>query len=87
MREWRASGLSLSEFAEATGQSRDRLERWKKRLEQESVPVLPVRVVSRPTSSSDLRVVLEGGRRVVVRAGFDGGVLLRLLETLESLSC
>jgi hypothetical protein len=87
LHEWQASGLSLSEFAKVSGQSRGRLERWKRRLEQASIPLLPVRIVSRPTPSSDFEVVLEGGRRVVVRGGFDGGELLRLVETLESSSC
>jgi transposase-like protein len=51
---------------------------------------VPVSVVADPTTSAHggaLRVVLAHGRRIDVRAGFDGETLARLVRVLEATSC
>lgn len=50
---------------------------------------VPVHVLAGPSAPDDggLQVVLGGGRRIEVRAGFDGATLERLVRLLEAMSC
>ena len=96
---WRESGLSLAAFARQFGISVQRLRRWHHDLEgPDSVDAVacapkvhPVQVVfdglaaAEPAPSAELELVLLGGRRVIVRAGFDADVLARLVRAVESL--
>lgn len=87
---WRASGESLAAFTRRHDLSYYRIQSWRKRLSESSVPPTfhPVRVVdarslSNGAESDPIAVVVRGGRRVVVGAGFDPSVLVRLVEALE----
>lgn len=88
---WRASGESLAAFSRRHGLSYYRLQSWRKRLAEPSELAVfhPVRVVDGgivpPTNDEGdaIAVVVRGGRRVVVGAGFDPSVLVALVEVLE----
>jgi transposase len=88
---WRGSGGSLAAFSRRHGLSYYRIQSWRKRLaEPPAAPTFhPIRVVERttaPTAGSEsdaIAVVVRGGRRVVVGAGFDPSVLVALVEVLE----
>lgn len=92
---WRQSGLALSVFARKHGLSRSRLMRWKAVLEGQEQPALlfhPIRVVAGSGDEGDprsesLELVLRGGRRLVVRRGFDAALLEELLRVVESVPC
>ena len=90
---WAQTGLTLSAFARQCGLSVSRLRRWKTRLEAGDGPRFhPVELLDvhkgRPTMSDPenvgIEVIVGTGRRLVVRRGFDRGLLLELIETLES---
>jgi hypothetical protein len=89
---WAQSGLTLSAFARQCGLSVPRLRRWKKRLESGDGPrFYPVELIDgrkgRPEPGSEgsgIEVMVGSGRRVAVRRGFDRGLLIDLIETLES---
>lgn len=92
LREWKASGLSMSAFAKRERVSVRSLYRWRDLFGQEP-EFAPVVVRSTPASSE--RVVacepfvieLRGGRSIRVAAGFDAGELTRLVEVLEGEQC
>jgi transposase-like protein len=88
---WRASGESLSAFAHELGVGRQRIERWRARLEDRKAAVEfhAVRVVGQPTARAEgLELVLGEDVRVRLPSGFDGAELKRLLEVLrETATC
>ena len=92
---WQDSGQSLSAFGRQFGISVQKLRRWRRRLRDRQLPRLyPVELVSAPAAgwSSDvaggeLEVVLRGGRRVVVRSGFDEALLAQVAQVVESWAC
>jgi hypothetical protein len=97
---WKASGLGAKEFAAAEDLSPYSLSWWKWHLHREagappakkaagkskakqaSMSFVPV--VVREASSMPMDVILPGGLRIQVPAGFDEGTLLRLVRALES---
>ena len=90
---WAQTGLTLSAFARQCGLSVTRLRRWRKRLEGVDGPRFhPVELIDAETTrlqgsgpeGSDLEVIVGTGRRIVIRRGFDRGLLLELIETLET---
>jgi hypothetical protein len=93
---WRASGRSLAAFADEHGLSRARLARWRERLQGKRMPAPvfhPVRVVGErergataPTPAP-LELVVEGGRRIRITAGFDAELLAELVRVVESWRC
>jgi transposase len=95
---WSQSGLSLSAFARRHGIKPKRLWRWYERLGDRSSPAetpafLPVRLLfagkqdEQPRGDGSIELVLQGGRRVVVRPGFDATLLAQLVRAVESWSC
>lgn len=61
---------------------------------EETIPLVPVRVVGARVEtmgtaegSSQLEVVVQGGRAVRVPAGFDSETLARVVTVLEALPC
>lgn len=92
---WRQSGTTLSAFAREHGLCRNRLARWRDRLDERAdsseLKFHRVRVVGSPTRQETgpgcIEIVLAGGRRVVVRQGFDDSSLAAVIRVLESLSC
>jgi len=85
----------MAAFARHFGLSVRRLYRWRRRLRDRQLPTLyPVELVSAPAAgwSSDaadgeVEVVLRGGRRVVVRSGFDEALLAQVAQVVESWAC
>lgn len=90
---WLESGEGLTAFAERHGLGRERLRRWKRRLEGSGVPVFhPVRVVESAEAEErgcepGVELVMRGGRRVVVPPGFDPDHLRRVVSVVEGWPC
>lgn len=87
--EYEASGLSRQEFCDQRGVPLKTLARYVTRLRREkngndgAPQWVAVEVATRGGSTSELAVVLDGGRRIEVRCGFDAATLRRLLTELE----
>ncbi len=93
---WRRSGGTLSDFAREHGLCRQRLIRWRDRLEAEGAPLRfhPVRLVGSPDARSraeprpsGIEIVVSGGRRVMVCPGFDPDLLIEVVRALEARGC
>lgn len=93
---WRRSGKNLSAFAQAHGLCRNRLARWRDRLGEEAFapqfhevrlvgPMDRVSLTEGPTAG--VEIVVSGGRRVVVRPGFDPTLLAEVVRALEAIAC
>jgi hypothetical protein len=89
---WRQSGGSLSAFAQEHGLCRNRLARWRDRIGEETVAPRfhPVQLVERrdhplaaEANTGGIEIVVSGGRRVVVRPGFDPTLLMDVVRVLE----
>jgi hypothetical protein len=92
VRQCRQSGLSVSAFCEEQGLSQPSFYWWRRTLAErdaQAVDFVPVRLASEPepgqadASASGLELVLGGGRRLRIAAGFDAATLQRLLAVLE----
>jgi hypothetical protein len=88
--EFGASGLGVQAFCRRYGVSEQRVRYWQRRLaasaDVTAAPVfLPVRIVTPRIAVADepIEIVVRGERTVRVRAGFDQGLLRRVLEVLE----
>lgn len=89
VREWRACGMSAEEFAEGRGFKGSTLRFWASSLRKlESEPragahahVRLLRVVRKVSAESSIEVAI-GGTRIVVRPGFDAGLLKQVVEAL-----
>lgn len=90
---WRDSGQSVSAFARRHGLSVDRVLRWRQQLDSESkvefhrVALVQEATSARPSADSVVELVLENGRRVAVRRGFDASLLEGVVRAVESWSC
>jgi transposase-like protein len=100
---WERSGETLTAFARRYDLRRDRLSRWRDRLRraQESAgPAFhPVMIRESPdepedrsgiapsTQTTELELLLGGGRRITIRPGFDPATLLALVRVLEGDRC
>jgi len=83
LRACRQSGLSVHAFAKARGLSPERLYRWRRKLDEASVELLPVEVTSvRP--SEPVLVLLRSGHTLKVGRNFDEGTFSRVVKVLES---
>lgn len=87
---WRASGRTAEEFAADEDYEPSTLRFWASRLKAQasaSSPAVPIaRVIrrrARPGASDAIEVVF-GGARVVVRRGFDAGLLREIAAALGS---
>lgn len=85
---WGRSGLTARAFAAEAGVNAHTLTYWKWRLRKDTrSPTLSgfVEVVasSSERAAEPLEVVLEGGQRIRVPAGFDAEALRRVLDILE----
>ena len=84
--EWQASGLSVRAFCERRGLSAPSFYAWRRELarrDAQEPAFVPVRVVADDALTVTLELVLAGGRKVRVPAGFDAATLQRLLAVLE----
>jgi hypothetical protein len=87
--ECEASGLSRQEFCDQRGVPLKTLARYLARLRREkngndAAPQwIAVEVAGRKGNSGELAVVLNGGRRIEVKRGFDADTLRRLVAELE----
>ena len=100
---WERSGATLTAFARRYGLRRDRLSRWRDRLrrarESTGLAFHPVVLRGSPdepvdrsgiapsTTTTDLELLVCGGRRIMVRRGFDPATLLELVRVLEGDRC
>jgi hypothetical protein len=87
LEQWRQSGLTVRAFWARQRLAEQRFYAWRLRLRQRpTAPVfVPVQVLAeaQPESASALEIVLAGGRRLRVRAGFGPVTLRQLLAVLE----
>jgi hypothetical protein len=89
--DFEKSGLNRIAFCHSRGISKNTLDLYRKRKRQSekarsNTDLVPVKLTSaKPSTSnaSDLTVVLQSGRRIEVKRGFDAGVLTQLVELLE----
>src|ERR1700677_3092153 len=88
--EQRASGLTVAAYCRDRGIKDSAFYAWKRRLRspgksnRSSVPVF-VEVKPPKTSASEaIEICLSGGRRLLVRRGFDPNLLMDLVRTLEA---
>jgi transposase len=92
VRDWRASGKSAEEYAEGREFKASTLRYWASHLRRvtsaeaaatvREAPIRMVQVVSRPTAAAIALEVHVGPARVVVRQGFDPGLLRQVVEAL-----
>jgi hypothetical protein len=95
VRAWRASGRTAREFAEGQEFKPSTLTYWASQLRRSAetagdgavkrvARVRMVRVVGKAaaTAREETLVVAVGAARIVVRAGFDGGLLREVVEAL-----
>jgi hypothetical protein len=86
---YEASGLGREEFCEQYDVALKTLARYLTRYRRErggkdgAPQWMPVEVAAKDRDSAVLSVVLDGGRRIEVRRGFDGETLRRLVVALE----
>lgn len=96
LRQWRQSGLSVREYCWEAGLSEPSFYSWRRTLAQRDaspVQFVPLAVASEPPSpqanptdpgaAGGLELVLDNGRVLRVRPGFDAPTLQRLLGLLE----
>ena len=86
---YETSGLGQAEFCEQRGVALKTLARYlaryrRERCGKEDAPQwIPVEVAAKHRDPPVLSVVLDGGRRIEVRRGFDVETLRRLVVALE----
>jgi hypothetical protein len=88
LKEWQASGLSVRAFCKLRHLSQPSFYAWRRELAERDAlrpAFVPVQVVGDESDGASdlLELVLAGGRRVRVPAGFDAATLRRLLAVLE----
>jgi len=95
---WQRSGTSLSAFARLHSLDRNRLARWRDRLDRRPTPrfhevrlVDPLEPPVRPGGTTPgekpgIELII-GGRRLVVHRGFDGDLLAEVVQVLEAMAC
>ena len=89
--EYEASGVSRQEFCRQRNVALKTLARYlaQRRNRARAAPssgssrLLRVQVEPPPEAASELTVTLAGGRRIVVKPGFDGDLLRQLITVLE----
>src|SRR5689334_23065178 len=80
IQQWQSSALSVRAFCARHRLAEPSFYAWRRKLRQRQRPVaafVPVRVLAQPEPTSErvLEVVLAGGRRLRVPAGFDAATL------------
>jgi hypothetical protein len=90
LREWKSSGLSQAEFCRQNKLSLKSFVYWKKRHKSMSGPVCLVEVdvrrqplVSFPSSSTPLRLLVGGQYRIEIEKNFDAEALDQLIQFLN----
>jgi hypothetical protein len=87
--EYEASGLNRREFCEQNNVALNTLTRYVTRYRRQKADKrepqrwLAVELPEQRRDSSELSVVLPGGRRIEVKRGFDVGTLRELMTVLE----
>ena len=96
VREFKSSGLNVTEFCRQQGLRREALYRYLQRLGRGSdrgggtkglveVEVVAKSLIGEHAGSCGLTVVLPAGRRITVSTGFDTVTLQRLVQVLEAM--
>lgn len=89
IRDWQDSGLSVSAFCARRGLSQQSFYAWRRELQRrdsEKALFVPIRLRNDDPAAATgerLEVLLAGGRRIRVAAGFDAATLRQLLAVLE----
>ena len=87
IQQWQGSGLTVRAFCAQHRLPEARFYVWRRRLhprQQTSTPFVPVQLLTpRPEPGCTLEIVLDGGRSVRVRPGFDARTLQQVLAVLE----
>jgi hypothetical protein len=88
IQRWETSDLTVADFCARHHLSQPNFYSWRRRLQQRDAAVpafVPVRIVpdQPPVSPPPIEVVLTGGRRLRVAAGFDPAMLRQLLALIE----
>ncbi len=94
---WARTGEPAAVFAHRHGLAPGRLLRWKTRLSSSArKPVFhPVRVIAAERGAdtagreamATMELIVGGGRRILIRRGFDPALLAELVRAVESLEC
>jgi hypothetical protein len=88
----RPSGLTVSAYCQERGITQGSFYTWKRRLRSPAKPIRlpkPAFVEVKPSSlaaTGVIEIFLHGGRRLLVRSGFDRGLLIELVRALESVA-
>jgi hypothetical protein len=90
VRDWRAGGKSAEEFSEGQGFKASTLRFWASQLRRKTpadkerpAPVPAVRIARVVRRHADPSMEIAVGRaRIVVRAGFDAGLLRKVIDAL-----
>lgn len=85
---WQRSGLSVRAFCDCHQLAVPSFYAWRRTLQQRDAAAhafVPVRVLPDPHAerSADFELVLPGGRRLRIPAGFDPAALRQVLAVLE----
>jgi hypothetical protein len=90
LRRRKREGLTYDELANVTGESRHTLSWWAWKLRQEEGArqerprFVELEVVDEPAvAEASIEILLAGGRRLLVRPGFDLETLTRAVAALE----
>jgi hypothetical protein len=88
----RSSGLTVAAYCRDRGVTEGSFYTWKRRLRSPAKPIRlpkPAFVEVKPSSLSAagaIEIFLQGGRRLLVRSGFDRDLLIELVRALESVA-
>ena len=86
--EQNRSGQTVMEFCRQRGIAASSLFAWKRRLRGSASSVTPAFVEAAVNDEVDgeaIEIVCSGGRRIVVRGGFDSQVLRQVINVIEGL--
>ncbi|MBV9123295.1 MAG: IS66 family insertion sequence element accessory protein TnpB [Planctomycetes bacterium] len=89
--QWQASGLTVRAFCARHRLAEPSFYAWRRQLrppQRLGAGFVPVRVLADPEPAAEpvLEIVLAGGRRLRVPAGFDAATLRQVLAVLEEAS-
>jgi transposase-like protein len=83
----RASGLSMAAFCRRESVRASLFYAWNRRLREEgaSSGFVEAKLVGERRSLSSIQIRLRGGRRLLVRRGFDRSLLAEIVSVVEGL--
>ena len=79
---WRASGMTMTEFARMRGYSRSAIEKWARKGREERTAAVTPRVVQVEVARPVELVIEIGGARIRVARGVDASLLREVVTAL-----